>query len=196
MSAPIALRNCFPAGSTNRRALELARALRATAERLSVGADYRWSDLGRCNCGHLAQTLTRLSEQEIREFALQRPGIWAEQIVEYCPTSGYPLDVVIGSMLEVGATLDDIRHLERLSSPRVLKRIPVSERLQLSYRDRHHVARYMIAWAELLEEQSGAGEGSVSARPSPQEDLGETPCCPREHAAPEPGGAGYPQAAE
>ncbi len=170
MSAPIALQNCFPDGSTSRRALELARALRSTAERLLAGADYRWSDLGRCNCGHLAQTLTQLDQRQIREFAMQRPGIWAEQIVEYCPTSGFPLDVVIGSMLQVGATLDDIRHLERLSSPRVLKRIPVAERLELSYRNPQHVARYMVAWAELLEEQLGQGEGS-----SPQENPGETP---------------------
>lgn len=169
MSAPIALQNCFPDGSTNRRALELAQALRATAERLSAGADYRWSDLGRCNCGHLAQTLTQLSQQQIREFAMQRPGLWAEQIVDYCPTSGYPMDVVIGSMLEVGATLDDIRHLERLSSPKVLKRIPVGERLELSYRNQRHVARYMVAWAELLEEQLGQLECS-----SPQENRGET----------------------
>lgn len=149
--------------------MELAGALRTTAERLLNGADYRWSDLGRCNCGHLAQTLTRLSQRQIRELAMQRPGIWAEQIVEYCPTSGFPLDVVIGSMLEVGATLDDIRHLERLSSPRVLKRIPVGERLELSYRNSIHVARYMVAWAELLEEQLGQRE-----RSSPQEDRGET----------------------
>lgn len=173
MSAPIALRNCFPEGSTSRRAFELARALRATAERLLSGADYRWSDLGRCNCGHLAQTLTRLDQHQIREFAMQRPGIWAEQIVEYCPTSGFPLDVVIGSMLEVGATLDDIRHLERLSSPRVLRRIPVAERLALSYRNHVHVARYMIAWAELLEEQLGQHE-----RSSPQENRVETNAAP------------------
>ncbi|MGE3674734.1 MAG: hypothetical protein AB7K71_34000 [Polyangiaceae bacterium] len=168
MSAPIALQNCFPGGSTSQRALELAEALRTTAERLLSGADYRWSDLGRCNCGHLAQTLTQLSQQQIREFAMQRPGLWAEQVVEYCPTSGFPMDVVIGSMLEVGATLDDVRHLERLSSPRVLKRIPVVERIELSYRNHQHVARYMVAWAELLEEQLGELRCS-----SPQENRGE-----------------------
>ena len=33
-------------------------ALRATARRLEDGARYEWGHMGRCNCGHLAQTLT------------------------------------------------------------------------------------------------------------------------------------------
>ena len=125
-------------------------ALRATAARLAAGAEYRWTHLGMCNCGQLAQTVTGLTREEIRRMALEKPGEWADQARDYCPTSGYPIDHVIGELIRLGLTRDDIADLEKLSGPEVLRQLPVAERI-LDFRDRDHVVRYMTAWADLLE---------------------------------------------
>ena len=45
--------------------LRLAFALRRTADRLADGARYEWGHVGRCNCGHVAQTLTDLDDRQI-----------------------------------------------------------------------------------------------------------------------------------
>lgn len=137
-----------------RPTLALIHALRTTAARLRAGGEYRWTHMGACNCGHLAQTITKLPRAEIHRLALERAGDWGEQAVEYCPTSGYPIDHVIERMLEVGLELSDVAALERLSDPKVLRRLPVEER-ELSFRRRGDVVRYMEEWAELLEEQRG-----------------------------------------
>ena len=132
---------------------ELVTALRTTAARIGAGAPYAWTHLGACNCGHLAQTLTSRSKEELRKLAMERAGEWADQALEYCPGSGYPIDHVIGTMLDVGLTQEDIGHLERLSCPEVLATIPVPRRIELSYRDREHVVEYLLDWAALLEER-------------------------------------------
>jgi hypothetical protein len=132
---------------------ELVSVLRATAARLETGAPYRWTHMGACNCGHLAQTITHLSAEDIRRHALERRGEWAEQGLEYCPTSGYPMDAILSSLFELGLSSDDLGQLERLTHPEVLRRIPVELRTQLSYRDRDHVVLYMRCFADLLEEQ-------------------------------------------
>ncbi|HJL18003.1 MAG TPA: hypothetical protein RMH99_20220 [Sandaracinaceae bacterium LLY-WYZ-13_1] len=127
-------------------------ALRATAARLRDGSRYRWTHMGACNCGHLAQTITRRSREEIHRLAVQKAGDWGQHAVEYCATSGYPIDHVMTEMLDVGLELADVEHLEKLSDPRVLRRLPVGER-ELSFRRREDVVRYMDEWADLLEER-------------------------------------------
>lgn len=133
--------------------IALIAALRTTAARLRLGAPYRWTHLGACNCGHLAQTITHLDAEAIRRYALERVGEWADQVLEFCPTSGYPMDEILRALFAIGLTSDDLAHLERLSDPAVLRRFPVDERVGLSYRDRDHVVAYMRALADLLEEQ-------------------------------------------
>ena len=56
---------------------DLIAALRATAARLEGGAHYRWTQMGSCNCGHLAQTLTRRAPAEIHRAAVERASSWA-----------------------------------------------------------------------------------------------------------------------
>ena len=131
----------------------LAEALRVTAQRLSEGDRYRWTHMGACNCGHLAQTVTFNTPATLHEFALERAGDWAEQTREYCPTSGYPLDYVIGALLNLGATLQELRDLERLCDETVLKRIPVERRREMNHRSREDVILYMETWADLLDER-------------------------------------------
>lgn len=130
---------------------ELIVALRTTAARIADGAKYQWSHFAVCNCGNLAQTITDLDPREIYEAAFQRPGDWGEQAREFCPTSGYPMDWILGRMLEVGLDLHDIRDLERLSNDRVLRRAAAGRTLR--YTRREDVVEYMRAWADLLEEQ-------------------------------------------
>lgn len=136
--------------------VRLATALRATAERLRAGAPYQWGHFGACNCGHLAQTLTDRSPAEIHRAALARatgfdgPEVddWADAAVEHCPASGLPLDAILDEMLGAGLTLADVRHLERLSDPRIVRRVG----RYLARNRRDDLVAYLTAWADLIEE--------------------------------------------
>jgi hypothetical protein len=143
--------------------VELIRALRATAARLQLGAPYRWTHMGACNCGHLAQTVTRLDAEDIRRYALERAGEWAEQVLEFCPASGYPMDAILSALFELGLTHQDLAHLEKLTSPEILRRLPAEVRTRLSYRERDHVVLYMKTFADLLDEELSAASAAGSA---------------------------------
>lgn len=129
---------------------ELVVALRRTAARLKDGVRYRWSHFAVCNCGNLAQTITELSPDAIYEAAMQRPGDWGEQAREYCPTSGLAMDAIVGSILDLGMEKEDVRHLERLTHPHVLRALP-KERLPLKHTRREDTVLFMETWADLLE---------------------------------------------
>ncbi len=141
--------------------IELARALRLTAERLRGDVGYQWGHMGECNCGHLAQTITKLSKGEIHAFAMERMGDWEQQAYDYCPTSGYRIDDIITLMLDSGMSIHDIAHLEKLSDPEVLmhlrrKRAQKGDEQTVKSRHlrrnrREDVVCYMEAWAELIE---------------------------------------------
>lgn len=139
---------------------QLVVALRATAARLAKGANYQWGHFGACNCGHLAQTLTRRTTAEIHRAALDRKSTWemapvddwAEAAVEYCPLSGLPIDDIITEMLDAGITLQEIQHLERLSDPRVRRRLPEEHRF-LRRNRRDDLLLYLEAWAKMVEEE-------------------------------------------
>ena len=130
--------------------LELAIHLRATAARLGDGAMYRWTHQGRCNCGHLAQTLTGMTSANIHQAAVQSEGEWADHAAAYCETSGMPVDDLISAMLAFGITIDELGDLERLCSPTVLRWLP-AERSYLDYRRREDVILYFETWAEVIE---------------------------------------------
>lgn len=144
-----------------KRTRELVSALRETAARLEAGTDYQWGHMGACNCGHLAQTITKTPKRQIHEWALERVGDWEAQANQYCPASGYRIDEVIEAMLELGMTKTDIRQLERLSNPDVLSRLSPGER-RLARNRREDAIRYMRAWADLLEGEISAPESSRS----------------------------------
>lgn len=129
---------------------DLVQALRETADRLGRGARYRWTHMGSCNCGHLAQTVTRLSRERLHAIALERAGDWTQQSLSFCADSGLPMDHVIESMLELGLSTTDLADLEKLSNDRVLRSLPHGQR-NLSRRKREDVILYMRTWAQLLE---------------------------------------------
>ncbi len=136
-----------------RPSLHLVEALRRTAKKLTTGAPYQWGHMGGCNCGNLAQELTRLNKDQIHAYAMQRYGDWNEQVDDYCPTSTLPIDLVINEMLNAGLMLEDLRHLEKLSDKQVLARFPLDRRQALRHNVRTDVVTYMTEWADLLEEQ-------------------------------------------
>lgn len=140
---------------------ELIEALRQTAARLREGSPFAWGHMGNCICGHLAQTVTDLSAAEIHRRAMERHGDWATQAVEHCPTSGLAIDHVLDALAELGLGPSDVRHLERLSDPRVLARVPAK---WLRRQDREHAVQYMEAMAEVLDAELG---GDRTAPDSP-----------------------------
>jgi hypothetical protein len=131
----------------------LISSIRKTIQKLKNGSPYQWGHMGACNCGNLAQELTNLNKGDIHQLAMQGVGDWSEQLRDYCPTSGYPMDSMITKLLESGLTLDDLTHLERLSDPKVLAGIPEIQVKQLSKNNRLDVIRYMEVWVKQLENQ-------------------------------------------
>ena len=135
-----------------RCSIEMIEALRETASRLHKGASYQWGHMGSCNCGNLAQTITKYSKGKIHGAAMWRYGDWREQLRDYCPHSGLPMDEVIDQMLDFGFTRQELAHLERLSDPAILNALPQAKR-QLKHNQRDDVVLYLTIWAKLLETQ-------------------------------------------
>jgi hypothetical protein len=132
---------------------ELILGIRKTIKKLKNGVPYQWGHMGACNCGNLAQELTKLNKGEIHAYAMQRHGDWNEQLIDYCPTSGYPMDLMVGKMLETGLTLDDLMHLENLSDPEILKFIAAEKRQHISKNNKSDVIQYLEVWVRDLEEK-------------------------------------------
>ena len=131
----------------------LIAAIRRSSGNLKKGAPYQWGHMGGCNCGHLAQEITSLSKKEIHARALRsRSGDWNEQLIDYCPTSGLPLDEVICEMLNAGLEREDLMELEKLSNRAILARLP-EDRKPLAHNKRDDVVLYLECWAALLEEE-------------------------------------------
>lgn len=133
-----------------RASVEIIEALRKTANTLANTAHYQWGHMGACNCGFLAQEVTKFKKEEIHARAMQRYGDWSEQLNDYCPTSGLPFDDLISELIAFGFDADDLKHLERLSDGMVLRSLPPEQR-NLSHNKKADVVTYLLAWAALLE---------------------------------------------
>ena len=131
---------------------EIVQALRNTATALENSNHYQWGHMGSCNCGFLAQQITSLNKDQIHARAMERFGDWNEQLNDYCPTSGLRIDDIISDMIAFGFDTDDLKHLERLSDPNVLRSLPLDER-NLRQNVKHDVVKYLNAWASLIEEE-------------------------------------------
>lgn len=131
----------------------LIEALEKTAAKLTSGGPYQWGHMGSCNCGNLAQELTHFSKAEIHRYAMQKHGDWNEQVLDYCPSSGLPMDLMISKMLEFGLSLDDLSHLEKLSDHEILSAIPKDRRDQINKNSKADVILYMNTWAKILREK-------------------------------------------
>jgi hypothetical protein len=133
-----------------RHELSVIQLLRHTAQELKNCTDYQWGHMGSCNCGFLARKITSLPKNEIHSFAMQRSGNWSEQLNDYCPGSGLPMDNIISDMIAFGFDTEDLRHLEHLSDRTILQTLP-QERQHLIRHSKADVIVYLEAWATLLE---------------------------------------------
>lgn len=130
--------------------LQLIEALRNTARTLASSTHYQWGHMGACNCGFLAQEITKQRKEEIHSKAMERSGDWTEHLNDYCATSGLLFDDLISSLLAFGLDVEDLKHLERLSDGEVLRTLPLEKR-NLQHNRKEDVIIYLSAWADLLE---------------------------------------------
>ena len=130
--------------------LKIIDALRKTASQLETGNRYEWGHMGSCNCGNLAQTITSFSRAEIQKYAIEKRGDWSEQLIDYCPTSGFPMDMIIEKMIDFGFTRQDLHHLEWLSDTSILNKIGIGF---LNRNLKSDTILYLKAWANLLEDE-------------------------------------------
>lgn len=132
--------------------LTLINALRETAQRLRNGAHYAWGNHGACNCGNLTQVVTKLSKEEILQYAHTGIGEWTELAEDYCGVTDAPAGLLITKLQQVGLTPSDIHNLEYLEDKKVLERLPGGFRwLQRNVRE--DVIVYFETYATLLEQQ-------------------------------------------
>jgi hypothetical protein len=132
--------------------LTLINALRETANRLRNGAHYAWGNHGSCNCGNLTQVVTKLSKEEILQYAHTGIGEWTELAEDYCGVTDAPAGLLITKLQQVGLTPSDIHNLEYLEDKKVLERLPGGFRwLQRNVRE--DVIVYFETFANILEER-------------------------------------------
>jgi hypothetical protein len=131
---------------------KLIDALRETAVRLRNGAHYAWGNHGACNCGNLTQVITKLSKEEILQYAHTGIGEWTELAEDYCGITNAPASLLISKLQQIGLTPTDIHNLEYLEDKNVLQHLTGGFRW-LKRNERADVIAYFEAFANLLEEE-------------------------------------------
>ena len=132
--------------------IRLIQALRNTASNLEKSSDYQWGHMGSCNCGFMAQEITRLDKHEIHKRAMQRYGDWNEQLNDYCPTSGLLMDDLIDKLIKAGLSIEDLKRLEKLSDPEILSQLPSCKK-HLIHNNKADVIEYLMTWANTMEDK-------------------------------------------
>ncbi|WP_290795394.1 hypothetical protein [Flavihumibacter sp. UBA7668] len=132
--------------------LELIEALRQTATNLRNGAYYAWGHHGGCNCGNLLQVVTKLSKEEILQYAHSGIGEWTEIAEEYCSVTHVPLGLMMTKLMELGLTPTDIHNIEYLEDREVLNALPGGFRW-LKRNQREDVILYLDTFANVLEDR-------------------------------------------
>ena len=131
---------------------ELINALRETAGRLSSGARYEWGHMGRCNCGHLLQTITNMSDFEIVKSIDFELDEWSEYAKDYCEDTGHKVEDLFAALNDIGFSREDVIHLENLSDKRVLNQLSGGFRY-LQRNNLDHVTLYLNTMADMLEKE-------------------------------------------
>lgn len=132
---------------------ELINALRETAKRLDSGARYEWGHMARCNCGHLVQTITGMTDSEISCAVNHQLTEWTEHAESFCAGTGYQVDDVFRELGSLGFDHEDVMRLENLSDKRVLSRLPNGQRY-LRRNQVSDVSLYMRTMAQVLEDEA------------------------------------------
>lgn len=132
--------------------LPLINALRTTADRLKKGAIYAWGHHGCCNCGHLLQSITNQSAEDLLKGAHTSIGEWTEIAYEYCGVSNLPAYELMHALEKAGLTPTDVHHIEYLNDRSILDKLPGGFRW-LKRNDRADVIVYLQTFAAILEDQ-------------------------------------------
>ena len=132
---------------------ELIDALRETACRLESGARYEWGHMGRCNCGHLVQSFTDMTDVEIVRSIDFEISEWTEHAQDYCEGTTRKVDELFDTLDQVGFSRQDVMHLEYLSDQDVLRRLDPENR-HLKKNRVEDVSLYMRTLADKLAEES------------------------------------------
>mgnify|MGYP001483220548 CR=1 FL=1 len=148
-----------------------------TVQLLKNSPRYEWGNSGACNCGHLAQVMTGKSRKEIHEVALKKEGDWSDKSKVYCESSGHEIDDVISIMLSKGLQLEDIRHIEYLSNPKVLEKVPPKQG-ELQHNNVEDVITYFNAWILLLRESAAISSSWQVSRINESDVLENFDCIP------------------
>ena len=144
---------CYKKNASMAKAtFELIEALRTTALNLKNGAYHSWGHHGACNCGNLVQSVTQFSKEEILRHAQQSTGEWTELAREFCPVTNAPLALIFFRLEAIGLNSTDIHHVEYLSSPAVLRRLPGGHRW-LKRNRKDDAILYFETFAGILEEE-------------------------------------------
>ena len=129
---------------------QLVEALRTSANRIQAGERYEWGHVGRCNCGHLVQSVTGKTSSEIINSFGPALDEWTEHANDYCGTTGLPVQEMFDDLAAIGFYAEDVRNLEYLNDKDVLRHPDLKNR-HLERNDRDDVALYMNTLAEVLE---------------------------------------------
>lgn len=132
--------------------LEIIETLRNAAQKIKESENYQWGHMGACNCGFLAQEVTKLTKAEIHRRAMERHGDWTEHLNDYCPVNGLPFDDIISELIAFGFDSSDLKHLEKLSDPNILRVLSFAER-NLQHNVKQDVVSYLKVWINLLEDE-------------------------------------------
>ncbi|MEM1083298.1 MAG: hypothetical protein AAGI48_04190 [Verrucomicrobiota bacterium] len=103
-------------------------------------------------------------------------GAWEPENVGSCQITGAPLDFVFDQLEAVGLETSDFEHLERLSSPKVRRRLG-NFSVSFPHNVVENVVTYLKAWADLLEEELPPSELKLSA---PMKAKAATPSRPKD----------------
>ena len=129
---------------------KLIHALKKTAVDLDNGCDYEWGHMGRCNAGCLVQNLMDKTDTEIASMVNFEIDEWSEHAKEYCSGTNQNVEVLFRRLQDFGLSHQDIVHLEYLSDPNILRRMP-EDRRHLRKNNPKDVSDYMKCFAQQLE---------------------------------------------
>lgn len=124
-------------------------ALRETAKRV-LTRHYDWVNSAACNCGHLAQVVMGLNRTQLtRKLGSDQSTTYENRVRDLmCRVTNKPMIKVIQALIDFGFTAKEIMHLEDLDDPAIIGRA----KKHFHYKTPAHVADYLNAWADMLEE--------------------------------------------
>ncbi len=114
--------------------ITLIEALKAVVNALENDTvEYDWYQISHCNCGLVAQAITKTDKETLNDIYLNdisislqskidseyTPG-WSQMVKEYCPLTGEPIAEIFQKLYSAGMKREDIAHLEYLSDPKIL----------------------------------------------------------------------------